>query len=297
MPNHEDVKPKSAANVIEFRAAHRGQRFAPDREYAERLDATFVKFTMTYSNEARQYSSETHRPWPPPRTPWVLQMRWHDLLFLHWSLPPDVIRPLIPEPLELDTFEGQGWIGIVPFRMSGVRLRFMPRFTAMAFPELNVRTYVKYGEKTGVWFFSLDAASKLAVRGARLLGLPYYDARMTVAAGDKTVAYRSLRIHRHAPSAKFEARYEPTGPVYHSTAESLDRWLTARYCLYAARGNRVVYGEIDHPPWPLQPAELDLRVNTMTNALDIALPQTKPLLHFARRLDVIAWPVVRAARV
>jgi hypothetical protein len=216
-------------------------------------------------------------------------MHWHDLLFVHWPVRPELLRPLIPAELEIDTFDGRAWLGIVPFRMTGVRLRFMP---GMAFPELNVRTYVKTAGKSGVWFFSLDAASKLAVRAARFLGLPYFDARMTVQPGEGTVAYRSLRIHHKAPPAEFDASYGPTGPVYYSAPESLDRWLTARYCLYATRGQRVVYGEIDHPPWPLQPAELELRVNTMTHPLAIVLPSMKPLLHFARRLDVVAWPIV-----
>ena len=235
-------------------------------------------------------NEQSQRPWPRPNNRWVLAMRWHDLLFVHWPVRAELLRPLIPAELEIDTFDGRAWIGIVPFRMTGVRLRFMP---GMAFPELNVRTYVKTAGKSGVWFFGLDAASKLAVRAARFLGLPYFDARMTVQPGEGTVAYRSLRIHRKAPPAEFDASYGPTGPVYYSAPESLDRWLTARYCLYATRGRRVVYGEIDHPPWPLQPAQLDLRVNTMTKPLAIALPNTKPLLHFARRLDVVAWPIVR----
>ncbi|MGH7852535.1 MAG: YqjF family protein [Candidatus Binatia bacterium] len=229
-----------------------------------------------------------HRPWPPPRKPWVLAMRWHELLFLHWPVSPQILRPLIPGELEIDTYDGSAWIGVVPFHMTRVRLRFMP---GLAFAELNVRTYVKFRGKTGVWFFSLDAASKLAVRAARFLGLPYFDARMRVEPSEKTVVYRSVRIHRQASPAEFDAVYEPTGPVYYSSPGSLDRWLTARYCLYAAHRKQVVYGEIDHPPWPLQPAELDLRVNTMANPLAIALPNTKPLLHFARCLDVVAWPV------
>jgi uncharacterized protein len=239
-------------------------------------------------NQYPQYE-QNHGPWPPPRKPWVLGMRWHDLLFLHWPVRPDIVRPLVPAILDLDLFDGWAWIGVVPFHMTGVRLRFMP---GMAFPELNVRTYVRTSEKSAVWFFSLDAASKLAVR-ARFVGLPYFDADMTVEPNEKTVVYRSVRSHRKAPPAAFDATYGPTGPVYYSAPGSLDRWLTARYCLYAAHGKHVVYGEIDHPPWPLQPADIDLRGNTMTDPLAIALPDTKPIAHFARRLNVVAWPVLR----
>ncbi len=242
----------------------------------------------------RDLSAISQRQWPPPRMPWVMAMRWHDLLFAHWPLRPEIVRPLIPGVVELDTFDGWAWIGIVPFHMSGVRLHFIPPLWPLSrFAELNVRTYVKTQGRSGVWFFSLDAASKLAVRAARLLGLPYFDARMSVELGKKTIAYRSARVHHHAPPAEFEAAYGPTGPIYCSARESLDRWLTARYCLYAAFGKQVVYGEIDHPAWPLQSAEVELQVNTMTQQLGISLPSTKPLLHFARRLDVLSWPIVR----
>jgi uncharacterized protein YqjF (DUF2071 family) len=237
-------------------------------------------------------SAPQQRPWPRPKTPWVMFMRWHDLLFIHWPVSAHLLRPLIPETVELDTFDGSAWIGVVPFHMSDVRLRFLPSFTALAFPELNVRTYVKFRGKTGVWFFSLDAASKLAVWAARLLGLPYFDARMKVQTGETLVEYRSLRTHRATPAAEFEASYGPTGPVYYSASDSLDRWLTARYALYGSKNGRVVHGEIDHPPWPLQPAEIDLRINTMADPLGLTLPNTKPLLHFARTLDVVAWPIV-----
>ncbi len=221
-------------------------------------------------------------------------MRWHDLLFIHWPVRAEIIRPLISAEVELDTFDGWAWIGVVPFHMSGVRLRFVPPIWPVSrFAELNVRTYVKTGGRKGVWFFSLDAASKVAVRAARLLGLPYFDAQMSVEAGERKVAYHSARVHHDAPPAEFEATYGPTGPIYYSAPESLDRWLTARYCLYAAFGKQVVYGDIDHPPWPLQPADMDLPVNTMTQQLGISLPNTKPLLHFARCLDVVSWPIVR----
>jgi uncharacterized protein YqjF (DUF2071 family) len=163
----------------------------------------------------------------------------------------------------------------------------------LAFPEINVRTYVKHRGKSGVWFFSLDAASKLAVRGARFLGLPYSDARMSAAPNGKAIDYRSVRIHRNAPPAEFAASYGPAGSVYLSAPGSLDRWLTARYRLYAARGKTVVYGDIDHPPWTLQSAAVELRANTMTEPFGIELPDVVPIAHFARRLEVVAWPIVR----
>jgi uncharacterized protein len=218
-------------------------------------------------------------------------MRWHDLLFVHWPIRPALIRPLIPSGLDLDTFDGWCWIGVVPFRMTGVRPRYVPlRF---AFPELNVRTYVKTPGRSGVWFFSLDAASWLAVRAARWYGLPYYDAEMTFELDQDAVHYRSVRVDKNAAPAEFSASYRPTAAVYHAAPGTLDHWLTERYCLYAGRNpDQIVYGEIHHAPWALQPAEVQLRVNTMTQPIGIELPDTKPISHFARYQEVVAWPIV-----
>lgn len=232
-----------------------------------------------------------HRPWPVPETGWLMFMRWHELLFLHWPVPPDSLRPLIPQAIELETFDGSCWIGIVPFRMSGVRLRYTP--FPFAFPELNVRTYVSARGRSGVWFFSLDAARWLAVRAARWLGLPYYDAAMDVEVTRSAVRYRSRRVHQDTPPAEFDASYRPTGKIYQAASGSLDHWLTERYRLYGAlQPSKIVYGDIHHAQWPLQTAEVELRVNTMTAPLGIALPETQPLCHYAGYQEVVAWPVV-----
>jgi uncharacterized protein len=194
--------------------------------------------------------------------------------------------------LELDTFDGWAWIGIVPFTMRGVRPRLVPSLPWLsAFCELNVRTYVTVGGKPGVWFFSLDAANPLAVRAARLsFHLPYYDARMRSTRIDDGVRYESRRTHHLAAPAELSASYRPSGPRQVALPGSHEYWLTARYCLYAAGWNGHPWrGEIDHAPWPLQPAEAEIRRNTMTAPLRITLPDRSPLLHFARRLDVRAW--------
>jgi len=226
-------------------------------------------------------------------------MRWHDLLFMHWPVRVADLRDYIPRGLRLDTFDGAAWIGVVPFRMSGVRPRLFPALPWLsAFPELNVRTYVVAEEKPGVWFFSLDAGNPVAVELARDgFHLPYYNARMACAAHGDGVRYSSGRRHRGAAPAELQARYRPIGPPYTSSPGTLERWLTARYCLYAAnRRGRIWRCEIDHPAWPLQPAEAEIERDTMTDQMRLELPDTPPLLHFARRLDVVAW-LPRGVRV
>jgi uncharacterized protein YqjF (DUF2071 family) len=217
---------------------------------------------------------------------------WHDLLFAHWPVAVDQLRPLIPAGLQIDTYEGQAWLGVVPFRMSGVRPRFLPAIPWLsAFPELNVRTYVVTNNKPGVWFFSLEAANPVAVAMARYwFLLPYFYARMTCRDDGDGVTYFSQRVHRAAPPAVFRGHYRPTSPVFQAKQGSLEYWLTERYCLYATDAQRRLYrGEIDHPPWSLQLAEAFIRENTMTIPLGIHLPDVNPLLHFSRHQGVVVW--------
>ena len=235
----------------------------------------------------------SHRPWPLPPGPWVMVQRWHDLLFAHWPVARDALRPLIPDSLEIDTFDGTGWIAVVPFRMSGVRPRLalaVPRLSA--FPELNVRTYVKAGDKPGIWFFSLEAGNPLAVEIARRwFHLPYFHAEMSLREADGWIDYHSRRIHRGAPPAEFVGRYRAKGEARLAAPGTLERWLTERYCLYTPDGHgRMRRGEIHHAQWPLQAAEAEIEANSMTGLQGIALAGP-PLLHFARYLEAFVWPL------
>ncbi len=239
-----------------------------------------------------------HRPWPLPRGPWVMTQQWLDLLFAHWPIAIKTMRALVPSQLPLDTWEGMAWVGVVPFRMQGVRPRFNPALPWLsAFPELNVRTYVKVRdrgiEKTGVYFFSLEAANPVAVAIARsTFKLPYFNAQMSLRHRDDTIHYRSRRTHHNAPLAEFVGAYRPTGAVYQARFDTFDAWLTERYALYTVGSRGQVYiGEIHHVPWPLQPASAKLEQNSMAAASGITLPDVAPLLHFAQHLDVAVWPL------
>lgn len=230
------------------------------------------------------------RPWPVPRQPWALSMRWLDLLFLHWPVAPERIGPLLPAGVALDTRDGAAWLGVVPFRMANVHPRGLPAVPWLsAFPELNLRTYAVVDGKPGVWFFSLDAGNPVAVELARLaFHLPYFNAMMR-AEGDQQLFYRSTRTHANAPALAFAASYAPIAPVEYAVPGTLAHWLTERYCLYAAdQRGRVWRGDIHHAPWPLQQAEVILQRNTLAASLGVAL-DGPPLAHFARRLDVRAW--------
>jgi len=222
-----------------------------------------------------------------------MKQTWHDLLFAHWPIPASVMRPLVPSQLTLDTFDGECWVGVVPFHMSGVRARGFPPLPVLSrFPELNVRTYVTHGGKPGVYFFSLDAASLPAVWAARTFyHLPYFHASMSSQQNAGTIHYAS---RRDRGAAEFRGRFRPTVEVRLREKGSIEHWLTERYCLYTTHRDQVYRGEIHHTPWPLQNAEAELEINTVASAAEIPLPNIPPLLLFARRLDVLIWPLQRA---
>jgi len=233
---------------------------------------------------------QDHRPWPIPSAPWRWRQVWHDLLFIHWQVAPDVLRRHVPAPLAIDQRGGAAWLGLVPFHMSGVTLRGVPALPWLSvFPEMNLRTYVTFDGKPGVWFLRMDASRALAVWTARLtLGLPYVWSSMhTTHAGDKVV-YRSV-CRRFV----FDGRYGPIGGPVEPARESLEAFLTERYCLYTLVAGRLARMEIHHPPWPLQPADAVIAGNTIAQGLGLPGPPSQPLLHFSRRQDVVGWGLER----
>jgi len=229
-----------------------------------------------------------------------MRQTWHDLLFAHWPVSQDLLRAQIPPDLTLDSFDGTPWIGIVPFHMTGVTARGVPALPwVSAFPELNVRTYVTANGKPGVWFFSLDAARGVAVAAARtFFNLPYFTASMQVLVMKDAVDYDSRRKRARDRLAEFSAQYAPVGPSFQPVPGSLEYFLTERYCLYGVTRRRHLYRlDIHHLPWELQPADATFRRNTMAEAAGIELPAGTPLLHFARRQDMVAWAPEKLAPV
>lgn len=234
-----------------------------------------------------------HRPWPLPERPWFMGQTWYDLLFAHWRVPIGALRRLVPEPLELDLYEGEGWLGITPFQIGGLRPRGAPPLPWLSrFPELNVRTYVSYGGRPGIYFFSLDATRLAAVLAARAAyRLPYFHAaiRATRAAG--AIAYRH---RRRDGTAEFFGTYEPAGTRLPVQEGSLERWLAERYCLYVVdEDGRPLRADIHHPPWPLEPAGASIERNTMASPLGIEL-DGEPLVHYSARQDTLIWALAPA---
>ena len=238
-------------------------------------------------------AATAHRPWPLPHGRWTLRQSWYDLLFAHWPVPAEELRPFLPPDLTLQTFDGLAWLGLVPFRMVDVAPRPFPPVPPISnFPELNLRTYVENGGKPGVWFFSLDAHSRIAVAvGRSLYHLPYQLASIAMTPDESGFRFDSVRAGGN--TAVFSATYRPTSAPFLAAPGTLEQFLTERYCLYAAAPSGALQRtDIHHVPWPLQAAEAEISANTVPAAAGLPLAGPPSLLHFSRGVDVAMWPTV-----
>lgn len=233
----------------------------------------------------------------------VMRQDWHRLLFLHWAIPPERLRPMLPPGLELDLYEGRAYVGLTPFTMTNVRPVGLPPIPFVSsFHETNLRTYVHAGGRDpGVWFFSLDASSALAVLGARaLLGLPYHRARIDMEiAGDAAAPAVDYRLRRSWPGpelATCSVRYAPLGPVTVARTGSLEDFLVERYVLYSVARGRLYRGRIHHAPWPLRDADVGGLEETLLAAAGIARPDDAPLAHYGGEVRVEIFPAERVGR-
>ncbi|MBC8029896.1 MAG: DUF2071 domain-containing protein [Pyrinomonadaceae bacterium] len=228
-----------------------------------------------------------------PDVPPIMRQQWGKLLFIHWRIDARLLRSLIPSQLEIDTFEGSAWIGVIPFTMWGIRASFLPPIPGTsAFHELNVRTYVTYDGVPGVWFFSLDAANKLAVWGARkFYSLPYFNARISLQQVGNSITYLSTRRDSRGAPASFEATWTIGDRLPQSQPGSRDFFLTERYCLYSEHRGEVYRARIHHNPWPLQKAQLAWLDSSMIASHGLPTPEVDPQVRYCEHLSVDIWPL------
>jgi len=228
-----------------------------------------------------------------PSGPWTWRQNWHDLLFAHWPVSAADLCRLVPDGLNIQEYNGTSWIGVVPFRMTGVMRRPFPDLPFVsAFPELNVRLYVERDGKPGVWFLSLDAANPFAVWAARrFFHLPYWHARMTLTSVGGEYRFRSERHGRSA--TKFAAQYRPTSPPHEAQRGTLEYFLVERYCLYCQAPDGALYrADVHHTPWPLQEAAGSVEPEELLNSHGLKVFGA-PLLHFSRGVDVVVWSLAK----
>lgn len=239
------------------------------------------------------FSRTDHRPWPLPTGRWCWRQNWYNLLFAHYRVDISSLRKLVPDGLRIQEFDGSSWVGVVPFRMTGVMRRPFPDLPGIsAFPELNVRLYVERDGKPGVWFLSLDASNRLAVWAARrFFHLPYHHARMMFTHDGDGVRFQAQRSQG---DVAFSATYRPLGESFPAGPGTLEEFLTERYCLYSQspRG-RLFRCEVHHQPWPLQRAEAELDLGSLLSVHGIDVADQSPLLHYSRGVETVVWPLER----
>jgi uncharacterized protein YqjF (DUF2071 family) len=232
---------------------------------------------------------------------WILQQRWEHLLFVHWPVALETVRRLVPAVMEIDRFEGQAWLTMVPFRVANLRLSGLPPLPGLsAFPQINLRTYVRVNREPGVYFFSLDAGSAPAVLAAgQFFYVPYYFAEMVFWQDGHSFSIQSTRTGpRNGAPAEFVARYAPIGSPYRPAPGALDYFLVERTVLFTTSPDGALQrGEVKRWPWQLQAAEAAIERNTIPRAAGFELPACDPVCHYAafaegaisRVLPLAAW--------
>lgn len=219
--------------------------------------------------------------------PWAMKQEWHEVVFLHWPVQAEWVRKHVPEELELDLYDGFAWIGVVLFKAKGTSLRgISPIPVVPPYLELNVRTYVNYKGRSGVYFFSLDADSALAVKAASTGDfLPYRHARMKMDGRQGICLFKSRRTHRHAFPEALSLTYQiASEPIKKSV---FDSWLTERYCLWTKPKNRLLRVDIAHPPWELQYIQGEIYKNTMASFLLKNFHLERPIAHYGGTQKVL----------
>ena len=246
---------------------------------------------MTAPPKRRYTDLARHReasPIPTPPGRWVMGQRWEDLLFCNWPVPVEAVRQFVPTGLEIDTAEGSAWISVVPMYMEDAHFHYLPPLPLISsFPEVNVRTYVRAGGYPGVWFFSLDTESRINVFIARQgFNLPYFYAQVSMERG----GWFAFRSARPGGEAALDVDYRPHGDAFVPEEGTLERFLTERYSMYCSgRGGSILRGDIQHAPWQLRRATMDLRRCDIVQADGVALPDSEPVVFFSAATDVILW--------
>lgn len=226
------------------------------------------------------------------RWPWIAQQEWRHVLFLHWSVPYEELRPYIPTPFELETFDGRAWVSVILFQAKNSRLRGMPSSLSYSpFLQVNVRTYITFNGEPGIYFFSIDANRFFAVNGAKyVLGLPYQQAEIKLTQDKKSLLFESKRIEKGNSSLGISANYQPSTTVIPNDNNTLSYWLTERYCFWMIKGNKIIKGPLSHAPWKLQAVTVDLNMSELVPFISAPYSKTDPLVHYATSINAHLHP-------
>ncbi|WP_343702902.1 DUF2071 domain-containing protein [Chitinophaga sp.] len=226
-------------------------------------------------------SDTEHRPFDFPVGKWTYYQEWNNALFLHWKVPFDALRKLVPGELNLDTFEGNVYVSLVAFTMQKIRPRSLPAIKFISeFAGINVRTYINNDNKKGVYFLSIEAEKQLSAFVARVLsGLPYEKSKIQRGSNK----YRSINAKRNFHlDAEFEVKEQAT------KKKELDNWLTERYCLYLEKNSIIYRYDIHHREWGIKKVDMQ-RLDLGYRIGDISLTNSPDLMHYSEGVEVVAW--------
>jgi uncharacterized protein YqjF (DUF2071 family) len=227
--------------------------------------------------------------------PWIVFQRWETLLFASWPVAPEVMRACVPEPLEIDTFDGTAWLTIVPMHMRDLHVRDLPPIPGTStFPEINLRTYVKVGGRPGVYFFSIECNAPFADLVANLLfDFPYKPATMNYRVDGPSIAIDSARGGGSANAANFSAKYQPVGDAFTPAPGSLEDFLLSRFASFSvANTGAVLRGDLHHDVWTIRRAQADISVNSLAKSAGIDVLDRAPQLFYSQGTDTVVWPLV-----
>lgn len=214
---------------------------------------------------------------PQRRWPWIAQQNWENILFIHTPVHEKAIRSLVPFPLEIDQFKGTSWLSIVLFRVTGTRLRGLPAYLSYpSFYQMNLRTYVRFGNERGVYFFTIHGSDSIVNFGGNLVGLPFTKAPMRISKENDWFSFKATQLFHHAQS-KLHLSYKPCSHSIDTYSYTLPHFLTERYAIWMIRHNHIIKAPITHAPWNLHEAILSTHT---TKHIPFPITDTS-LIHYA----------------
>ncbi|MCJ7842651.1 DUF2071 domain-containing protein [Lederbergia sp. NSJ-179] len=237
----------------------------------------------------KAFLETNQRPFPLPESRWLMTQTWNHLLFCHWPIDEKVIQPLIPPEFELDKFAGKAWLGVIPFQVTDMRIRGLPKPPYLhTYLELNIRTYVTYKGTPGIYFLALDADKWSAVWGGKIGALlPYRKANMEMQERKNRIHFQSKPLDPSQKERTLSIQYQPISESYSPTTDSLEYWLFERYCFFILFKNRVFRGDIHHNHWKVSQA-----VAKIDQPFFFTLFQNRhdaPLFHYTRKKQAFMW--------
>ena len=240
---------------------------------------------------------DDHLPFPIPSRSFAISQEWRDLTFMHWKVDPKRLQKHLPDGLEIDFFDGEAYVGVIPFMMKNVHPKgLVPLPGISTFAEFNVRTYVVKDGQHGVFFLTLDAKSLVTCLYAnRAYGLAYRYAKARVKRHGDALTWTS---RRSSDGAELIGSSMPNGPLQSAAAGSLEHFLFERYCLYTEHNGCLRRGYVHHQPWRFQQVEVSLEANSLLESYGLGLDVLSPdVVHSSDGLTVKTWSIELAERI